>query len=363
MTALHRDRAPDAPGSPGSPGTPGTPGLLGTSGTPGIVPAPERAFARSGAGAGAAFVCGIDFGGTKIAVATARPDGTVLANDRLTTDAREGAAQAVRRAVAAARGLIERTAAATGGQCTTVGAVSPGIVLPDRVLLAPNVPGWEDLALAATLAEGFGLDPARIAVGNDGKAAALAESRWGALCGADPAILLTVGTGIAAAIVLGGRVLTGAHGAAGEIGYLLRGRADTGFGAGRAPLEEYASGSGLGTRGSELLGHDVDAAALFADPDPRVAALVDDALDELAVHIANLATTLDAERIAVTGGLMHAAPRVLAALRARTREAVPFPPAVVPARFLQDASLRGALSLATELLANPAGLASSVGGG
>lgn len=349
MTALHRDRTAGTPGTPHTPGTPGT------------VPAPERANARSGAGTGAAFVCGIDFGGTKIALATARPDGTVLARNRLITDAREGAVQAVRRAIEAARELVARTAAATGAHCSAVGAVSPGIVLPDRILLAPNVPGWQDLALAGTLGEGLGLAPERVAVGNDAKAAALAESRWGALRDADPAILVTVGTGIAAAIVLGGRVLTGANGAAGEIGYLLRGRADTGFGAGRAPLEEYTSGIGLATRGGELLGREVDAAALFADPDPRVRALVDEALDELAVHVANVAITLDAERIAVTGGLMHSAPRVLAALAARVRAAVPFPPDVVPARFLQDASLRGALSLAAEILPRHPGAGAGVG--
>ncbi|WP_439679981.1 ROK family protein [Embleya sp. MST-111070] len=362
--------APDAPGASGAADASGVVGANGvyggtdaagalrTPGAPGTLPAPERVFARSGAEVGESFVCGIDFGGTKIAVATARPDGTVLAGERLETDAREGAEQAVRRAMHAARGLVARTAADTGGHCSAVGAVSPGIVLPDRVLLAPNVPGWQDLALAATLAEGFDLDPERVAVGNDGKAAALAESHWGALRGADPAILLTLGTGIAAAIVLGGRVLAGANGAAGEIGYLLRDRADVGFGAGRAPLEEYTAGSGLGRRGGELLGHEVDAAALFTDPDPRVRALVDEALDELAVHIANLAITIDAERIAITGGLMRSAPRVLAALRARIRTAVPFPPVVVPARFLQDASLRGALSLATEV----AGLSTATAG-
>ncbi|MYV98987.1 ROK family protein, partial [Streptomyces sp. SID3343] len=156
------------------------------------VPAPESAEARSGAGDG--FVCGIDFGGTKIAIATARPDGIVLADTRLRTDAPAGAEQALRRALDAARALVERTAAETGGHCAAVGAASPGIVLPDRILLAPNVPGWQNLTLAATLRDAFGLDRAHVAVGTDAKAAALAEVRWGALRGADPAILLSLGT-------------------------------------------------------------------------------------------------------------------------------------------------------------------------
>ena len=53
----------------------------------------------------------------------------------------------------------------------------------------------------------------------------MAELRWGSLRGADPAILLILGTGLAAAIVVGGEVLHGANGAAGEIGYSLRGTA------------------------------------------------------------------------------------------------------------------------------------------
>ena len=58
------------------------------------------------------------------------------------------------------------------------------------------------------------------------KAAAAAELRWGALAGCDPGIYLNLGTGLAAAIVAGGTVISGAHGASGEIGYNLRTAAD-----------------------------------------------------------------------------------------------------------------------------------------
>ena len=61
-----------------------------------------------------------------------------------------------------------------------------------------------------------------VTMATDVKAAALAEARWGALAGVDPGVYLNLGTGLAAAIVAGGRVLAGANGAAGEIGYNLR---------------------------------------------------------------------------------------------------------------------------------------------
>lgn len=88
------------------------------------------------------FIVAIDFGGTKLDVATATLDGRVLATERLRTAAADGAEQAVERALACARALRDATTATTGGRLAAVGATSPGIVLDDRILLAPNVPGW-----------------------------------------------------------------------------------------------------------------------------------------------------------------------------------------------------------------------------
>lgn len=290
-------------------------------------------------------VVGIDFGGTKVALAVAAPDGRILRSRRLDTAARHGAEQAVERAIAAAAELVE----AAGGRCVGAGAVSPGIVHDDHIALAPNVPGWEKLALPRLIRRGLGVDT--VVCGNDVKAAGTAEARWGALRGADPGLFLSLGTGIAAALVVGGRVLTGAHGAAGEIGYLLRDVTDVaGARSGRAPLEEYVSGSGLARRGARLLGGRPTAAELFAAADPNAVMLVDDALDALAVQAANIAITLDPQRVAVGGGLMTSAGRVLAALDRRLRESVPFPPSLVPARFVQDAALHGALALVLERL-------------
>lgn len=290
------------------------------------------------------FVLGIDVGGTKVAVATADLRGRILRQTRIGTEAARGARQTVDRALHTAERLRAETAAATDGRCLGVGAASPGVVHEDRVLLAPNIPGWEDLSLPALLREGLGID--RVAAANDVKAGGLAEARWGALRDADPGIYLNVGTGLAAALIVGGRVLGGAHDAAGEIGYLLRGPADTaGVASGRAPLEEYVSGIGLARRGAELLGGAPTAADLFASTDARVQALVNEALDQLAVHVANLATVLDPQRIAVGGGMMASGRRVLAALEARVREAVPFPPEVVASVFPDDSAVRGALAV------------------
>ena len=293
---------------------------------------------------------GIDFGGTKIALATATLDGRLLESDRLDTDAGRGAIQAVDRAVARAGELMAATAERGGGRCVAVSAVSPGIVYEDHVALAPNVPGWQELELPALLRERF--DGARSAVGTDVKAAAVAELRWGSLRGADPAILLILGTGIAAAIVAGGRVIHGANGAAGEIGYsLLCDRGSSGAAEGRAPLEELAGGRAIGERATQLLGEPMTAADAFDHPDPRARELLDTALDALAVQVANMAIALDPARIAVGGGLMSRADAVLGALDRRLSAAAPFPPELVPAEFVHDGPLRGAIALALDEVA------------
>jgi glucokinase len=305
---------------------------------------------RTAHGAERDFVLGIDFGGTKIALATATLDGELMESDRLETQAGRGAEQAVDRAVARAEELLASAARNGGGRCVAVSAVSPGIVYEDGVALAPNVPGWNELRLPDLLRERF--EPALLAVGTDVKAAAVAELRWGSLRGADPAILLVLGTGIAAALVVGGEVLGGANGAAGEIGYSLRGPCETtGAAEGRAPLEEYAGGRAIGERATELLGRPVTAAEVFEERDPRARELLDTALDALAVQVANMAVMLDPARIAVGGGLMSRPEAILGALERRLRMAAPFTPELVPAEFIHDGPLRGAIALALDEVA------------
>jgi glucokinase len=84
------------------------------------------------------------------------------------------------------------------------------------------MPGWSRLRIPALLRERF--PDMAISVMNDVKAATMAEMTWGALRGISHGLYFNLGTGIAAGIVAGGEILVGAHGAAGEIGYILPGR-------------------------------------------------------------------------------------------------------------------------------------------
>ncbi len=297
------------------------------------------------------FVLGIDFGGTKIALATARPDGQILAQRRLPTRAEEGASEVLRRTLSEGRSLVGETAT-RGGKLAAAAAVTPGVVMEDRVELSPNLPGEEKLALRTLLREGLEIES--VGVSNDVKAAGEAEARWGSLAGADPALFLNLGTGISAAVIVGGRVVQGAHGAAGEVAYTMRDTFDdlAGQVEPRAPLEAVIGGRALGERAGRLLGKPMATAELFAiaASDLRARLLIDEALGELALHLANWSVLLDPSRVAVGGGLMLSPDLVLGVLRFKLQHLVPYPPEVVVARFVEDGSLRGAIALAARTL-------------
>jgi glucokinase len=288
------------------------------------------------------FVLGIDFGGTMVALATATPTGERLGTTRIETRAADGAKEVVRRALDAAHQLVD----ATPGRLVAGGVSTFGVVRGGRVRLAPNVRGWEELPLPALLQDGLGV--AALNVDNDVNAAATAELDWGSLTGTDVGLYVNLGTGTGAALIVGGRVVPGTHGAAGEIGYLLRVPGEPGYTHGHAPLEEYTSGSGLAARGTTLLCRSVTAADLSARRDePAIAALLDDAAATIGMAVANLTTFLDPERVVIGGGMATA---FLPAIQAAVTRAVPFPPEVLAARFVDDAPLIGAVALAVEAL-------------
>lgn len=292
-------------------------------------------------------VLGLDFGGTKIAVAVGDVSGRRLGDTTIDSRAEAGARAAMDRGLAAARNLLADVA--PGQELAGVGAATLGIPYDDRVELAPTFPGWGELPFGQLLRDAFAGIP--VQVGTDVKAAAAAELRWGALAGCDPGIYLNLGTGLATAIVAGGTVISGAHGASGEIGYNLRSAADVWTGAEqRTILEHVVSGQALETTGSARLGRPVTAADVFtlARTQPDAAVLTDEFNRELAMHLVNLAIAVDPARIVVGGGLVGAWDRIAPELRKALDVAVPFPPELMVARFPNDAPLVGALALGVE---------------
>jgi glucokinase len=287
-------------------------------------------------------VLAFDFGGTKVAIAVFDASSRLRARTVLAVHAELGAAQVIDRALDAGRQLLS----ASGLPLRAAGIASPGVVLRDGVLLAPNVPGWSALRLEERFGEGLGVP---VWCENDVKAATLAEATWGYLAGVETGLHLNLGTGLSAGVVVGGRVLAGAHQAAGELGYALLSPADAcGPHLGLAPLEQRVGGRALGKAGLAF-GGSGDARSfleLAREPGSPAHRFARQAFGDLAVQVVNAALLLDPTRITLGGGLTGAADLILPVLCDLLERATPFPPDVRVARFASDGPLVGAGALA-----------------
>ncbi len=296
-------------------------------------------------------VLGLDFGGTKIAVAVCDLAGNKLAATVVDNGDR-GARAAFDLGIHTARELLSGCSAEDS--LAAVGVATFGIPFEDRVELAPSIDGWGSLPIGRELRAAF--PGVSIRMATDAKAAAQAEARWGSLAGFEPAVYLNLGTGLAAAVVIGGTVLAGSHGAAGEIGYNLRSRADVGLPAGeRIPLEEMVSGLALRRRATAL-GRQLTAADVFAggSQDAALAEVVTDFIDELAFHLVNLAILVNPARIAVGGGMTRSWDKIGPGLAEALSRGVPYPPELVLADFPHEAPLLGAVALAIDAVPDSA---------
>ncbi|WP_217628864.1 ROK family transcriptional regulator [Micromonospora yangpuensis] len=121
-------------------------------------------------------------------------------------------AEAVARVVGLVRELTDEVTAPLLG----IGVGTPGIVdLGGVILGAPNL-GWQDVNLRSVLTERFACP---VVVANDANAAALAERSYGE--SAPDSLLVRVGVGVGAGLLLGGTPVLGSRFAAGEIGHVV----------------------------------------------------------------------------------------------------------------------------------------------
>ncbi|GAB4086086.1 ROK family glucokinase [Myceligenerans cantabricum] len=182
---------------------------------------------------------GVDIGGTKIAVGVVDEDGQILAQVRRETMADDVAD--IDRAIADAV-----TELAKEHEVGAIGLAAAGFVSPDRksVNFAPNI-AWREYPLAEKVGALIDSD-APIVVENDANAAGWAEFRFGAGKAATDLIMLTVGTGLGGAVIVGGELVRGKWGAAAEVGHMRVVPDGHYCGCGHEGCwEQYASGSAL----------------------------------------------------------------------------------------------------------------------
>lgn len=186
-------------------------------------------------------VIAVDLGATHYRVALVTPEGRVWRLVRGDTPCEGGSGEVVTRAVG------DAVASISGDVCPAgigVASAGPLDLVAGRVVSSPNM-AFDEVPLVAPLAERFGL-PVRLL--NDCRAGALGE-RWrgGGGENRDNLVYLTLSTGIGGGAVVGGRLLLGRDGNAGEVGHLF---VDAEYalpcGCGhRGHWEAYASGTGM----------------------------------------------------------------------------------------------------------------------
>jgi glucokinase len=285
----------------------------------------------------------LDIGGTKLTSGLVSSSGIVTSQQVVETWPHEGAERVIDRALQLARDVRE---ACYGDRPSVLGIAMKGIARDDRVDLA-GMDDWSRLRMSDLVRAR--LPEMAFVIVNDVKAATVGELTWGALKGVDNGIYFNFGTGIAAGLVAHGRLVHGAHGAAGEIAYVVPSMAEArdqgrdSHGDLRAPLEERLGGSAVSRRTAGVLGRALSMVELTheAAVDPRAASVLDDLLQEIALWIVNVSLVTDPERVVIGGGFLHSGPGLMSRIRETFDRLSAFPPDVVPAHFGVDSSLVG----------------------
>jgi len=289
-------------------------------------------------------VVAIDVGGTSLKGSVVDGDGHAVSLERRPTRAEDGPDAVIDAVLALASDL-------TSGSPDTaaVGLALPGVVDDETgtVISAANL-RWRDVPIAALAAERLGL---AVAVMHDVRAAAVAEGLLGAARGAHDYLLMTLGTGVGAAMVIRGQPYTGAHGFGGELGHVAVEPRGPLCGCGRAGcLEAFASAGHIALRYRAMAGAHAEGcsarevAQRAATGEPIAGAVWREAVDALAIAVANYVTLMDPELIVIGGGMAAAGDELFGSLRHRLEAHMRFgkPPPVVPAWLGEEAGRYGA---------------------
>jgi glucokinase len=256
---------------------------------------------------------GVDLGGTAIKLGRFAMDGTLIAEAECPTP-QPALPGAVTVAIADAIEALDpqRLADRVG-----IGHPGPSDRAARVARIAINLPGWRDVPLAAWLEPQIGR---RVTLANDANCALLGERWRGAAQDADDVLLLTLGTGVGGAVLLGGELFLGHGGAAAEPGLIGVDPEGPACRSGnRGSLEQHCSIAGL-ARLSALEPAELARRADGADPEARA---VWEAYGRwLGIGLSSLLYVLTPELVLIGGGLGAASEHFLPAVWREVEERV-----------------------------------------
>ncbi|WP_432186912.1 ROK family protein [Streptomyces sp. Tue6028] len=290
----------------------------------------------------AGHALGIDIGRGWLRVAVADLDGTVIARTDVRNRARTSGALADL-VVATAHQVVAGSGVGADEVAHAVMG-TPGVYdeTQRRVRYAMHLPGWGRAGLFDRMREELGIP---LEVHNDANLAALGEYTYGVGAGSRLFAYIMIGTGLGMGVVNEGRLFTGAHGGAGEIGFLPwpgRQKPET--------LEDAVSGVAVveAARHFGMTGQ-LTAKAVFDAARAGTPAAVDAVRlegERIAHTVAAAAAVLDPDLVVLGGGVGHSVDLLLRPIRETLRTLTPLRPRIVPGRLGEDAVLLGAVATA-----------------
>ena len=267
---------------------------------------------------------GIDIGGTEIKYGLVTHRGEVRHAGAVSTEVaegREGVQSGLRQVIEQCR----HHSGLKGLEIVALGMGIPGTVTGRRgtMLMTPpqiqGLRGWETGTYLRRIAR------VPVAVDNDATVAGLAEARIGAGRGAATVILVTVGTGLGGALVVGGQLVRGKYGTGGEIGHAVF--VPDGLPCahgGRGCLELYTSATALVRIYREIGGRERDSArdivAKAKQGHRRAASALNKIGRNLGLGISALANVVAPDLVVVGGGLSAAGRLLIAPARESFKE-------------------------------------------
>ena len=308
------------------------------------------------------YVFGIDVGGTTVKCGLFDVEGNVLDKWEIITRKEEGGKYILPDVAASVLAKMEDRSI-NKEDVEGIGVGVPGPVNEEgQVPVAVNI-GWGFMDVVKELESLTGL---KVKAGNDANVAALGEMWRGAASGCKNVVLATLGTGVGGGIIIGGKVIAGAHGAGGEIGHIHVEDAeeDVCNCGNRGCLEQMASATGIVKLANRLLAESDEPSVLRAQE--ISAKSVFDAVkagDSLAQKVAEkfgeylgkafaaIACVVDPEVFVIGGGVSKAGPVLLEYVR-RYYEPFTFSACrkaeFVLARLGNDAGIYGAARMVLE---------------
>jgi glucokinase len=252
----------------------------------------------------------VDVGGTKIAAAIVDSTGHAGPKVKVSTELHDTARSIAQVAEVAHR--VTEQSGVSWRDISAIGVAIPGIYYAaSGQVWAPNLPGWDHIALRDELAAKL---PAPIVIDSDRAAYVTGEQWLGAARGLTDVIFLAVGTGIGAGIISGGRLIRGAGDIAGAVGWFALDPRAKEIYSNVGCFEAESAGPALARKaGGGLTTETVIERARQGNTDAR--RIVDETIQYLAMGVANLVSALNPQMIVLGGGLMQSGDLFLEPLR------------------------------------------------